>query len=70
MWRSVREIDVDLAALDDVSGLDRLHALSTFWENAVYPENYRASSDWETALVPSDYGARILQELKPVLSKG
>lgn len=67
MWKATPEISARLAVLESLPELDTLYSISNFWLNAVYPEDYRASSEWTELLKLSEYGDRVLGDLENVL---
>ena len=68
MWKSAPEIDTVIDSLPDVSNLQLLYSLATFWRDAVYPSHYAASHEWESATVLSSHGQAILNDLRPGLT--
>lgn len=67
MWKSSPEIREVIQGLEDIELLIDLHALSTFWLYAVYPEGYRADDAWRRVLVLSSDGERIVNEFGGLL---
>jgi hypothetical protein len=68
MWRSAQELEAELKSFPDLSQLNTLYSLSTFWRNAVYPADYRASEDWASVLTLTPYGEKRLNDLRPALT--
>jgi len=68
MWRSSHELEAELKSLPDLSSLDRLYSLSTFWRYALYPADYVASEEWGSVLKLTKYGEMTLDDLRPSLN--
>ena len=68
MWQSTREISQILEEVEMRETLDQLFALSVFWDNAVYPDNYRAEGVWPDLLIPTQYGETCLGSLRQIQS--
>jgi hypothetical protein len=69
MWKSLPELESYVHGLDEINRLADVHALSTFWRNAVCPQNYSADPDWPKILSLSPEGQRIFEEQKESIAR-
>jgi hypothetical protein len=63
MWKSAPELEAELKQARGLAHLDNLYALSVFWQNAVYAEDYQASEEWPAVLRMTSYGEATLGSL-------
>ena len=67
MWKSSLDAGAHLNALPYASQVCGLYALSVFWRNILYSEDYKASADWNSIVTLTPYGEETLAELRPLL---
>lgn len=54
MWKSAPETEAEVEKLEELERLERLFALSCYWKNAVFPEEYRADDAWLDLVVMAE----------------
>lgn len=64
MWKSRSEIEHEISNLSEINNLKRIWALSIFWKNAVYPENYEADPAWESLITLTQEGKERIKKIE------
>jgi hypothetical protein len=68
MWKSSVEINRLIDGFEEIDRLTDVHALSTYWGNAVFPKDYCADPEWPNIVALSSEGEQVFEEHKQLIS--